>query len=44
VTEQGVAQLVGYDEETQARHLIENAAHPRVRAELWDEARNLGLA
>ena len=44
VTEQGVAKLVGYDEKTQARHLIEFAAHPRVRAELWEEARNLGLA
>jgi acyl-CoA hydrolase len=44
VTEQGVAQLFGYDEKTQARHLIESAAHPRVRSELWDEARNLGLA
>jgi acyl-CoA hydrolase len=44
VTEQGVARLWGYDEKTQARHLIEQAAHPRVREELWEEARNLGLA
>ena len=44
VTEQGVAKLWGYDEKTQARHLIEQAAHPRVRAELWEEARELGLA
>jgi acyl-CoA hydrolase len=44
VTEQGVARLWGYDEKTQARHLIEHAAHPRVRAELWEEARELGLA
>lgn len=43
VTEQGVARLWGYDEKTQARHLIENAAHPRVRAELWEEAGELGL-
>ena len=43
VTEQGVARLWGYDEKTQARHLIENAAHPRVRAELWEEARALFL-
>lgn len=43
VTEQGVAKLLGYDEKTQARHLIENAAHPRVRAELWEEAQELGL-
>ena len=44
VTEQGVARLLGYDEKTQARHLIEYAAHPSVRAELWEEARELGLA
>jgi acyl-CoA hydrolase len=44
VTEQGVARLWGYDEKTQARHLIEQAAHPRVREELWEEARELGLA
>ena len=43
VTEQGVAKLWGYDEKTQARHLIEQAAHPRVRAELWEEAHGLGL-
>jgi acyl-CoA hydrolase len=43
VTEQGVARLWGFDEKTQARHLIENAAHPRVRAELWEEAKELGL-
>jgi len=44
VTEQGVAKLLGYDEKTQARHLIEYAAHPSVRSELWEEARELGLA
>jgi len=43
VTEQGVARLWGYDEKTQARHLIECAAHPRVRSELWEEAEDLGL-
>jgi Acetyl-CoA hydrolase len=43
VTEQGVARLWGFDEKTQARHLIEKAAHPRVRAELWEEAQQLGL-
>jgi hypothetical protein len=36
--------LLGYDEKMQARHLIEHAAHPRVRSELWEEAQNLGLA
>ena len=44
VTEQGVARLWGYSEKTQARHLIEHAAHPRVRSELWEEAHELGLA
>ena len=44
VTEQGVAKLLGYAERTQARHLIEYAAHPSVREELWEEARELGLA
>ena len=43
VTEQGVAGLWGYDEKTQARHLIEHAAHPSVRSELWEEAQGLGL-
>jgi len=44
VTEQGVAEMFGRDERTQARHLVEHAAHPRVREELWEEARALGLA
>jgi acyl-CoA hydrolase len=44
VTEQGVAKLLGYDEKTQARHLIEYAAHPSVRSELWEEAKELGLS
>jgi len=44
VTEQGVAKLLGYDEKTQAQHLIEYAAHPSVRSELWEEAKELGLA
>ncbi|MCY7373393.1 MAG: 4-hydroxybutyrate CoA-transferase [Spirochaetaceae bacterium] len=44
VTEQGVADVFGHDERTQARHLIEQAAHPRVREELWEEAVALGLA
>jgi acyl-CoA hydrolase len=44
VTEQGVARLLGYDEKTQARHLIDYAAHPSVRSELREEAQNLGLA
>jgi acyl-CoA hydrolase len=44
ITEQGVAEVFGHDQRTQARHLIERAAHPAVREELWEEARELGLA
>ena len=44
VTEQGVAQLWGRDEKTQARNLIDHAAHPMIRDELWEEAAGLGLA
>ena len=44
VTEQGVAAMFGHDERSQARHLIEHAAHPRVREELQEEAVELGLA
>ena len=43
VTEQGVAWMWGRDERQQARNLIEHAAHPRVREDLWEEARALGL-
>jgi acyl-CoA hydrolase len=43
VTEQGVAPIFGHDERTQARHLIEQAAHPDVRDELREEAAELGL-
>lgn len=44
VTEQGVAEMFGHDERSQAAQLIDNAAHPRVRDELWEEAAALGLA
>ncbi len=44
VTENGVAELFGHDQRAQCRHLIEEAAHPRVREELWEEAAHLGLA
>lgn len=44
ITEQGVAELYGRDERTQAAQLIENAARPDVREELWEEAAALGLA
>lgn len=44
VTEHGVAPVFGHAQIDQVRHLIEYAAHPRVRDELWEEARELGLA
>jgi acyl-CoA hydrolase len=44
VTEQGVAEVFGHDQKTQARHLIDHAAHPDVREELWEEAHALSLA
>jgi len=44
VTEHGQAWIWGYDQMSQARHLIRDAAHPDVRDELWEEARALGLA
>ncbi|GGL39281.1 4-hydroxybutyrate CoA-transferase [Phycicoccus endophyticus] len=44
VTEQGVAELFGYDQRGQCRHIIRDAAHPNVRDELWEEAAGLGLA
>ncbi len=44
ITEQGIAWMWGMDERGQARNLIEHAAHPRVRDELWEEAFALGLA
>jgi acyl-CoA hydrolase len=44
VTENGQAWIWGYDQMSQARHLIRDAAHPDVREELWEEARALKLA
>ncbi|MFN8147070.1 MAG: acetyl-CoA hydrolase/transferase C-terminal domain-containing protein [Candidatus Nanopelagicales bacterium] len=44
VTENGQAWIWGYDQRSQARHLIRDAAHPDVRDELWEEARALKLA
>jgi len=43
VTERGVAEIYGNDQVEQARQLIEHAAHPEVREELWEEAAELGL-
>lgn len=44
VTEHGIAPLWGRDERAQAQAIIERAAHPAVRDELWEEAAALGLA
>lgn len=44
ITEQGAATVFGNDQREQARELIEHAAHPSVRDELWEEAAELGLA
>lgn len=44
VTEQGLARLTGRSEKEQAANLINHAAHPDVRDELWEEAGALGLA
>jgi acyl-CoA hydrolase len=44
ITEQGTAEVMGWDAQSQARHLIEQAAHPSVRSELWEDARELDLA
>ncbi|MFN8193942.1 MAG: acetyl-CoA hydrolase/transferase C-terminal domain-containing protein [Nocardioidaceae bacterium] len=44
ITEQGVAEVFGYNQRAQARHLIRDAANPKVRDELWEEAAALGLA
>ena len=44
ITEQGTAEIWGHDERSQAAALIENAAHPNARDDLWEEAHALGLA
>jgi acyl-CoA hydrolase len=43
VTENGVAEVFGRPERDQAADLIDRAAHPRAREELWEEAGALGL-
>lgn len=43
VTDNGMAELFGRPERDQAAALIERAAHPRIRDELWEEAAALGL-
>lgn len=43
VTEHGAAEVFGLHQWEQARNIIERAAHPRARAELWAAAAELGL-
>jgi acyl-CoA hydrolase len=43
VTERGVAEMIGYSQNEQARSLIDNCAHPDARDELEEEAAALGL-
>lgn len=44
VTENGIAEIFGYSQRTQAANLIEHAAHPDARDELRDAALRMGLA
>lgn len=44
VTDQGCAHIFGRSQHDQARLLIEEAAAPEARDELWDAAERLGLA
>jgi len=44
VTEQGVAEIFGHDQAHQCWSIINKAAHPSVREELWEEAHSMGLA
>ena len=43
VTEQGLARVFGNTQREQANQLIEKAAHPDARAELWEAAGEMGL-
>ena len=43
VTEHGIAKVFGLSEREQALSIIHNAAHPRVRDELMDAARDMHL-
>lgn len=44
ITEHGTAEIMGWTAQSQAKHLIEAAAHPSVRRDLWEDAAELGLA
>ena len=43
VTENGVADIFGHSQSDQARNLIAKAAHPSVRDELTEAAKQFGL-
>ena len=43
VTENGIADCFGHSEKQQAHNIIEKAAHPSVRDELREHARQMGL-
>jgi acyl-CoA hydrolase len=42
-TENGIADCFGHSQNDQARNIIEKAAHPGAREELWAKAREFGL-
>ena len=44
ITEQGIAEIFGNDQAHQCWSIINKAAHPSVREELWEEAHAMGLA
>jgi acyl-CoA hydrolase len=43
ISEHGAAAIWGYDAATQARHIIDNVAHPRARDQLRAAAAELGI-
>ncbi len=43
ITEQGTASILGHDQHRQAANLINHAAHPAARDELWAAAEGMGL-
>jgi acyl-CoA hydrolase len=43
ITEQGTAPVWGCDEVTQAQNILDHAAHPAVRDDLRDAARQMGI-
>jgi acyl-CoA hydrolase len=43
VTEQGVAPIFGFSQQSQARSLIDHAAHPKAREDLLRAAQDMHL-